>query len=400
MISLHWNYKDIFRACRLGLSAKKIWMQIIGLVAGGVGYTLLTYLAYWASGANLTAVWERFALIPLLDPYYVSANGPGASIYWWSWVIWAIGIAWFAATCLVTGAAVAKVTIEQLRGDDFFESREAFRYALGRLSVVIGTPVMPILFIVLLVIGGLILSLLGAIPEVGAIIVGLFALPTLGVSLFILYLLIIFVIALILVPAIAGATKNDAFDTLFEVFSCTNEQTWRLLWYSALLKMLSLLCGAVLLAFAYLAIKLGSGVLAVFMGGKMLAILSGGPFFLHLALPTWCPFYDLLENSGILFGAAETTAITVGQNVGAVLIGVAAYVVLIMVIAYALAVWNVGQTIIFCVLVRKKDDKNILAEKETEDLLTEEAAHSPPPQLESQPPATGDSQPQGEAKPN
>ena len=50
MTKLHWNYKDIFRALRLGFSAKKVWMMSLGLLVGFAGYTILTYLAYAAAG--------------------------------------------------------------------------------------------------------------------------------------------------------------------------------------------------------------------------------------------------------------------------------------------------------------------------------------------------------------
>ena len=45
---------------------------------------------------------------------------------------------------------------------------------------------------------------------------------------------------------------------------------------------------------------------------------------------------------------------------------------------YASAIWNVGQTLVFSVLLRKKDDRNLLAEKETDDLLSEPASECPP----------------------
>jgi hypothetical protein len=369
-MSLHWNYKDVFRACRLSFSAKKIWMQMVGLIFGGVGYSLLTYLAYWASGANLSDVWARFTLIPFLDGYYMEA----APIQWWSWVIYALATIWFVVCCLVAGAAVAKVTIEQLRGDDFFEMKEAFKYALSRIGSILGTPLMPLLFAAFLVVCGLILGLLGGIPEVGPILVGIFAIPAFGASLFVVYLLVVFVAALTLVPAIVGSTKNDAFDTLFEVFSCTNEQTWRFAWYSILLELLALFGTAILGWFALQAIRLGSGVLGVFMGDKLPAIASGGTYYLHFTLPSWLPFYHLITNSGMVFGGPENllTAVTVGQNIGALLVGIAAYVVMLFVLGYSWAIWNVGQTLVFCVLVKKKDDKNLLTEKETEDLLSEE----------------------------
>ncbi len=370
MVTMHWNYKDLFRACRLGFSAKKIWMQFVGFVLGGVGYALLTYFAYLASGVPVAAVWERFSLIPFFDPYFASPEAT-INLHWWSWVIWGLGILYFLVVALVTATAVAKVTIEQLRGDDFFEVKEAFRFALGRFSVLIAAPAMPVLFAALITLLGLVLSLVGAIPVLGDLVLGLAAIPAFAASLFVIYLLIVFMFSLFLVPVIAGLTRNDSFDTLFEVFSCVGEQPWRLLVYSLVLGILSISATAILGWFSLAAMRLGVGVLHVFAPAKMASIASGGPYYLRLTLPSWCPLYRLFAVSDGTLLAGELTTEGVSQNVAALLFGSAAYVVLLFVLGYGAAIWNTGMTLIFAILTKKKDGKNLLEEKETDDLLAE-----------------------------
>jgi hypothetical protein len=370
MVTMHWNYKDLFRACRLGFSAKKIWMQFVGFVLGGVGYALLTYFAYLASGVPVAAVWERFSLIPFFDPYFASPEAT-INLHWWSWVIWGLGILYFLVVALVTATAVAKVTIEQLRGDDFFEVKEAFRFALGRFSVLIAAPAMPVLFAALITLLGLVLSLVGAIPVLGDLVLGLAAIPAFAASLFVIYLLIVFMFSLFLVPVIAGLTRNDSFDTLFEVFSCVGEQPWRLLVYSLVLGILSISATAILGWFSLAAMRLGVGVLHVFAPAKMASIASGGPYYLRLAVPSWCPLYRLFAASDGTLLAGELTTEGVSQNVAALLFGSAAYVIMLFVLGYGAAIWNTGMTLIFAVLTRKKDGKNLLEEKETDDLLAE-----------------------------
>ncbi|MCH7761919.1 hypothetical protein IIA15_11065, partial [candidate division TA06 bacterium] len=46
MVKLNFNYKDIFRAGRLGFSAKKIWTGFVGLLLGLVLFNLLAYAAF------------------------------------------------------------------------------------------------------------------------------------------------------------------------------------------------------------------------------------------------------------------------------------------------------------------------------------------------------------------
>ena len=370
MVTMHWNYKDLFRACRIGFSAKKIWVQFIGFVLGGAGYALLTYFAYLASGVPVAAVWERFSLIPFFDPYFASPEAT-INLHWWSWAIWGLGILYFLVVALITATAVAKVTIEQLRGDDFLEVKEAFKFALGRFSVLVAAPAMPVLFAALITLLGLVLSLVGAIPVLGDLVLGLAAIPAFAASMFVIYLLIVFMFSLFLVPVIAGLTRNDSFDTLFEVFSCVGEQPWRLLVYSIVLGILSISATAILGWFSLAAVKLGAGVLHVFAPAKMASIASGGPYYLRLTLPSWCPLYRLFAASDGTLLAGELTTEGVSQNVAALLFGSAAYVILLFVLGYGAAIWNTGMTLIFAILTKKKDGKNLLEEKETDDLLAE-----------------------------
>jgi hypothetical protein len=370
MVTMHWNFKDLFRACWLGFSAKKIWMQFVGFVLGGVGYALLTYVAYLASGVPVAAAWERFSLVPFFDPYFASTWAT-INLHWWSWVIWGLGILYYLVVALVTATAVAKVTVEQLRGDNFFEAKEAFNFALDRLGVLIAAPAMPLLFAALIATLGLVLSLVGAIPVFGDLVLGLAAIPAFAASLFMIYLLIVFVFSLFLVPAVASLTKNDSFDTLFEVFSCVGEQPWRLLVYSVVLGILSIAATAILGWFSLAATKLGTGILHTFAPAKMAGIASGGPYYLRLSLPSWCPLYRLFAASDGTILSGELTTDGVSQNIAAVLFGCAAYAVLLFVLGYGAAIWSSGMTLIYAVLTKKKDGKNLLEEKETDELLDE-----------------------------
>jgi hypothetical protein len=78
--------------------------------------------------------------------------------------------------------------------------------------------------------------------------------------------------------------------------------------------------------------------------------------------------FRYFEASGGALVSGELTAQGITQNVAALLVGVSAYVVLLIVLGYGAAVWNTGTTIAFTVLARKKDDKNLLEEREQESL--------------------------------
>jgi hypothetical protein len=372
MTKLHWSYKDVFRALRLGFSAKKVGMMSLGLLFGFAGYTILTYVAYAAAGTDFLTVWQTFRLLPL--PSLCEYTFP-----WYSWVIFAAAVVWFLSVVLITGTAVSKVAYEQLRGDEFYESKEAFRFAFKNSSAVLASPLLILAFVALIVAFGLIFSLLGAIPAAGEIFVGLLAVLAFVASLFIVYLLIVFFFALLLGPSVVGATHSDTFDTLFEVFSCVNEQPARLVWYTTTLALLAK-AGSFLLGLAASAAgRIGYAITGVFMGEKLADVMGNAAYYFKLAAPDWCPdmcqrvFVDGLNLYGFpqVYLPGDYIALGWSQDIAALLLGVLIYLVAIMVVGYGLSVWFTGMTVNFAVLAYKKDEKNVLDLPEDEEELIE-----------------------------
>jgi hypothetical protein len=380
MTKLHWSYKDVFRALRLGFSAKKVWMTSLGLLVGLAGYTIITYIAYAVAGTDFLSVWQSFRLLPLPSPYdYVFP--------WYSWAIFAVGAIWLLCSLLITGTAVSKVAYEQLRGDEFYESKEAFRFAFRNSGAVVSSPLLILAFIALIVVFGLIFSLLGAIPAAGEIFVGLLAVLAFIASLFIVYLLIVFCFALMLGPSVIGATHSDTFDTLFEVFSCVNEQPARLLWYTATTALLAK-AGSFLLGLATsVAGRIGYAVTGAFMGDKLADVMGNAAYYFKLAVPYWCPqiFHQTFLAEMNLYGfpqaylPGEYVSLGWSQDIASLLLGVLFYLIAIMVVGYGLSVWYTGTTLNFAVLAYKKDEKNVLELPEDEEELIEPV---PNPELE------------------
>ena len=114
MLKLYFNYKDVFRAARLGLSPKKLWVMGCGLVLGFIGYGIFGYLAHLASGRALADVWAIFGLVPL----------PWGDFSAFSWLLWSAGALLFLVCYLLAATVVAKITTEQLQGNEFFEASE------------------------------------------------------------------------------------------------------------------------------------------------------------------------------------------------------------------------------------------------------------------------------------
>ncbi len=370
MTKLHFNYKDIFRAFRLGFSAKKIWVGFLGLLFGWIGYTVLTYVAYIVSGTDIVTVWYSFRLLPV----------PGA-FHWVGWILWALGLAWFIVVSMVTGIAISKLTYEQLKGDEFFEVREAWKQAFKSAGSLVATPFLLALTIVFLLAGGILLGLFGLIPYAGEIIIGVFAIPAFAVSLCIIYLGIVLLFSFSIGPAVIGTTKSDAFDNLFEVFSCVNDQPWRLIWYQFMLVVFSLVGMAILAFFAGLALRVGTAIVGLITGEKVFSLVNSTVGF---SLPDWLwwlqDFVEKLFSTPALTSSGAAPASGWSMIVGQVLFSIAYHFIILFVLGYGMAIWYSGSTVIYLILVRKKDERNLLEIKDEEIEIPEKLDVSVPAQ--------------------
>lgn len=365
MTNLHFNYKDVFRAGRLGFSAKKIWVAFLGFLIAYVGYGLVSYLAYTVGGVEIGEIWEAYRLVPMHP----------AGFPWYTWVIWAIGLAWWACVALLAGVAISKITYEQLKGDEFYEIKEAAKFALKTGRSAILAPVVLILFIIALLVMGIILALMTHVPYFGQLLFAVMAIPAFAVSLFIIYLVIVTVVCLIIGPSIVGETGNDTFDTLFESFSVINDQPWRFITYEFLLKIVIIVGVGLLGFFSAKAIFLTQDVIGIIVpADKLNNILGNATYYVKIIIPQICPEYcqnlwsEYIKWIGMpnllippdYVAAYESWAGAISSFV----LGIIYYSIILFVYSLGGAIFWAGNTLIFTVLVKKKDDKNLLEIKE------------------------------------
>jgi len=374
MTQLHNNYKDIFRALRLGFSAKKIAMMIWGYIIAMVGYCILSYIAYLSAGWTFFEIWDAYRLFPVPE-----------SFPWFGWIIWFTGAIYALSVILTTGTAISKVTFEQLKGDDFFQMTKAFKYAMKQIRSIILSPAMVILFILSIIIAGLILSLLGAIPYFGEIFTGLLIIPAFAASLFIVYLLVILLFVLIFAPAIVATTGTDTFDTLFEVFSMVNDQPARLIWYTVIVGFLSKVGMIILSAFFRIATNLGTNILSLFMGSKIIDVIYNAASTFKITIPYWCPllwtrwaetYLNTLVGSTI-FAPPSYIHINIAMLIATILVAIAYYLLILFVISFGTTIWFNGATLIYLIIIKKKDDRNLLQLNEETITTADEKAAEP-----------------------
>ncbi|KPJ48819.1 hypothetical protein AMJ40_06825 [candidate division TA06 bacterium DG_26] len=356
MIKLHYNFKDVFRAARLGFSAKKMWIQFLGLLIGVLGYLILSYIAFLVGTEySFMDIWNQFKFVPL--PF-------GVQFAWFGWIILALSLIWFVGVNLLTVCAVSKVTFEQLRGDEFYEIKEALKFVKSNWKAVLLSPATLALFIIILVAIGILFGLIGKIPYFGELFIGFLWIPIFAVSLFVAYLIVIFFVSFITVPAVVATTKSDTFDSLFELFSVTNEQNWRWLIYQILLLFTMGVATGVLGLFIKYSLGLANWAIGLAMGDKLAAVINNAYCYLPSIpkLPLIPKVYGFFFPQ--LLAARVPQPLPWSGDIAACLIGIVLYLIFFFLCSYKLAVFSAGQSLIYIDLVKKKDEKDLLEKKE------------------------------------
>jgi hypothetical protein len=359
MTQFYFDIRDVFRAPRLALSAKKILLQFVGFLLGYLGYLVFTYLAFWSADMRISDTWSLHGLFPLGDFPFDD---------WYSWVIFAVGVVWFVIWWLLASTMVGKVTFEQLKGDDFYSSKEAFRFLKKHWGPAFFSPLSLLAFIAFLIICGIIVGLIGKIPYIGELGIGIFYLvPLFAVALTLAYVIFIFFVSLLLAPAVVATLKEDTFETLVQMFSSVWNQAWRYFLYTGLIGVMSKIGMFVFGYFSFRAVQLIHGSLGIFMGEKLTDITEQALSYITIPDHLLDYFTNIFAGINFRFHLPEIGPGLYLQNwtqeVAAFLVGISLILVIFMVFSYGLTVISAGQTVIYIILRKKKDDEDLLERK-------------------------------------
>lgn len=355
-MELQYRWGDVFRAGRLGFSPRKIGVGVKGLFQGTLLYSILSYGALMVSGMGYKEIWQAYRFIPAP---FVQGN-----LNWIGMIIYAIACLVALYYYLVTLTAISKITFEQLKGDEFYEGREAWAFARKNWKGAFGSPIFLAFIIAILIAVGLVMGLLVRIPQVGPILVGLLSLPLIAGAFFIVYLTIVAGVVLIVAPAIVATTDSDTFDTVFEAFSLINDQTWRFILWETILFAVSLLCVFVFANLIKTTLGLTNTVIGKFAGDQWPIMWKNAKWYIYI--PNFLPLVAARWIPSLVFsqGAFLSEGIAKGTLIGSFLLGTTFYLILFIVLGYGLSIQGSGQTLIYTILVKIKDNKNLLEEKE------------------------------------
>lgn len=384
MAQLRFDFRDLFRSGRLGFSMQRMWIAFVGYGVGYLGYLIFTYLSLLANGKGLSQAWNESGLLPCLV-------GQGHAS-WYAWIIFAIGVAILLAAYLLTSTAIARASYMLLKGNNFYTWREAFAFALRKASSVLSTPVAIAVMAGCFVVGGLIIGLLArVIPYVGELGASLFTFTWMFSALLLFFLLVVLGVSLVIVPAIIATTDEDAFEAVFQSFSVVWSQPWRFVLYEALIGVVALV-GMGLFAFA---VKQGFLLMcAIFsvpwsFGDKFVNLASHGQYLLQKWLFVSQDWARLIywKLSPYLYFVREfypIKGLSVTLTISAYLFALSMLAVAWWVVSYGTAVLQVGNTIMYIILKKIKDQENLLERKDKEEEEPEEVKkeEAPAPAVE------------------
>ena len=361
----YFDFRDIFRAGRLGFRGKKIMMHFLGLMLGYVIYEALTYLSLTGSGM-VANFWRSYGLRPV----FFSAGRLSTTLPQATTIVMAVGIFIWLIIYYLFSTAVAKVAIEELRGNDFYSMKDAFSFACKRWKSVFVTMIALIGILIFCLFWPSLVGLLDMIPGVeqaaehfGTPVTTFLAIPVYFIGLFMVLLIVVFLLGLVLIPSIVAVTGEDIFETIYQLFSTVWNQPWRLVIYELLLMFVK---GVGTVVFA-----------AVSVIGMCLAFLPS----ILLAEQESHYFANVVARSLNIIGMDSVARFVPNSQLGVSMpwtLDLATFflfssliMIAAIIIAYFLSMMSSGNTILYVVLRRKTTDENLLdVEEEEEEIET------------------------------
>jgi hypothetical protein len=219
-------------------------------------------------------------------------------------------------------------------------------------------------------------GLLGKIPVLGEFIFSLPFLLYFPVSIFVLYTAVVFILVITFTPAIVATSEEDTLEAVFQGYSLIWTQPWRLVTYeviwAALVSISWYIFGLVMAAgIWFISFVFGQPWL---MGDKLTRMMEASIYYLGGESIIYNQFIALFSSpfmtSGYLYlGSVE---LTIAEAIASGFLGLGIFFIMAVVVSYATTLDSVGQTIIYLILRKKKDNENLLERKDEDEIEEEE----------------------------
>jgi hypothetical protein len=373
MKSLYLDVRDVFRMPRLALSGKKIWVHLLGLALGWAVYFIMSYLALIANGQSIVEIWN----IHHFFPCFLCVKLP---IAWYAWLIFGLGLLIWLIIFMLASTAVSRITYKQLKGDEFFSSGDSFKYVKKHGVAAIMGPVSLILIMVFFIVCAIIAAWIAKWPVLDIIFLGLPYLLYFAVAVFVVYTAAVFIISLILAPSIVGTAEEDTMETVFQSYSTLWAQPWRLVIYETIVVGLGALATylysyILIVSYRFFNFVFGQSWL---MKGKISRITEQASSYLFGVNSNLTSHIDKIFKlyTPASLGMVKPLYLNTTDIITIVLVTIALFLIAGSAVAYLLTNFSVGQSLIYIILRKKKDDENLIERKDEDELKEEEENQS------------------------
>ncbi|MCK4577710.1 MAG: hypothetical protein KAU50_02900 [Candidatus Marinimicrobia bacterium] len=376
---LRFNFIDLLAAPRRALKAKKIWTILIGLVIAYPLFLLFTYSAFVVDGYAPADIWNRYGLYP---PFNLAS---GVLVSLAAIITYLVGIAILIAVVLVCATIVSRMTYRELKGDPFYSVSEGTSFFKRHWGAVFFAPIAVALIIAFFLVVAVFMAAISKIPWAGELLFIALLPVYLAGAIFTIYTAVVLLITVLYGPSIAACWEDDTLGTIFQAYTITWNQPWRIVIYSLLLAALTLaglLVYGTAISGGYLFVKFVFGQ-SWLMGSelaRLTAFAESLVFHGAAGLAPWVPMAGQLLNTGPAGGwevfAGSLLALMLMISFGTV-------------IAYGLSIVSTGQTIAYLIFKQRIDDTNLLERIDEEDQETDTATIPAPADAAGPAPADG-----------
>jgi hypothetical protein len=364
--SFYFDFRDIFRAGRLGFRGKKMMMHFLGLMLGYVIYEALTYIGLIGSGMA-GSFWRSYGLRPV----FFVAGKLTTSLEPFTIVMMAVGALIWVIIYYLFSTAVAKVSIEELRGNDFYSMKDALKFAGKHWKSVYITMLALILIFIFCLFWPSLTGLLDKIPVVeqaaehfGTPVTTFLTIPVYFIGLLMVFLTVVFLVGLVLIPSVVAVTGEDVFESIYQLFSTIWNQPWRLVVYEVLLLFVKVLGFVIFAAVSVM------GMCAAFLPSTLLAEQGGVHYFADVVARSLNIIGVGVYAQWVPGVSSQIPPMAWTLDIATFFLFASLIMIAAIVIAYPLSIMSSGYTILYVILRKKTTDENMLEVEEEEEIGT------------------------------
>ena len=368
MPDLTFDIRDIFMAPRYAWSLRKMHAAIRGVLSSWFIYLVFTY-----GTLLLTSTGKSTGLIQLFR-YYEFCPYPESDFNaGWQLLVFAAGIILACIPLLTAMTAIARITFEDVRGNDVYQAHDAIQFAKKhRLSVLVSVGILCLLFC-LFPLSQIVWGFIGNIPVIGPVLFGIISLPLFLWGLLGIAVCVVCTFGFWLVPVITATAGDDVLETIIQTFSAVFYRPFRLLFYEVAANIVTLFSSLVLIVFMGL-----SMIMAIVFCG-----LSFGETFGQLVtitlyrVPGAVAFLEyvsyLYDTSHVLswLPLTYTTQAAFPVRLGGWMAGLSLLFVFAWIVSYGFTCFSCSRLFLYLALRKQKDGVDLRLEQSPAEFTPE-----------------------------